>query len=60
MEKLRQARNRREVGAKSTSQAAVTVTNMSFEIQKMSRVVIIDYARQFLYRQLLSINKSFS
>jgi len=33
---------------------------MSFEIQNMSRVVICSYIRPFLYRQLFSINKSFS
>jgi len=44
----------------SKSRATVTVEEMSFEIQKMSRVVISGYVRRFLYRQLLSINKSFS
>ena len=43
-----------------TSQSTVTVEEMSFEIQKMFREVISGYVRRFLYRQLLSINKSFS
>jgi hypothetical protein len=44
---------RREVGAKSTSRAAVTVEEMSFEIQKMSGVVISAYVRRFLYRHVI-------
>ena len=33
----------REIGARSTSSKAVTVKERSFEIQKMSRVVISDF-----------------
>jgi hypothetical protein len=46
----KQARYRREVGAGLISQAAVTVEEMSFEIQKMSQVVISGFVRQFMYR----------
>jgi hypothetical protein len=38
----------------------VNVGEMSFEIQKISKVVISGYTRHFLYRQLCSVNMSFS
>jgi len=38
---------------------AVAVEEIVFEIQIVSRVVSSGFTRRFLYRQLLSINKSF-
>jgi hypothetical protein len=56
----KQAGYQREVGTRFDEPKTVTVEEISFEIQKMSRVVFSGYAQRSLYRQLLSINKSFS
>jgi hypothetical protein len=60
--KLDQVYGHREIssfdGEASTSKISkrswcLTVGEMSFEIQKISRVVISGYIRQFLYRKLV-------